>query len=188
MQYPIHVLLGFATAIYRWRRRRNRQKKPGRQFQSLQRSFSGFKYFTIWTWKYFFFPTVKSYSDSDFAPTEEVGKEKPGEGETLRFADTMSQSSYRKTYFWREWNTDFNYLYLEFEEALGKARKSTAGQSALKDEGSGFQLVAEIKQESEGYRLMALTVLPLNQVLQPGMQFSVESNPDEVGGNDVRTY
>jgi hypothetical protein len=41
-------------------------------------------------------------------------------------------------------------------------------------------LVAEIKQEAEGYRLIALTVIPSSQALQPGIQYTVNSIPDAV--------
>jgi len=176
MQYPLHVLIGLATSIYQ--RRLSRQKKP---INFLLRFFKGLKSFIAWSWKFFFFPTETNYSESDFAPKEEIPTAKPGEGEARTFADTFFNFLNQNSYFWREWNKDLDHLYPELEDALIGARENSAGQSALKNEGFGYQLVAEIKQEAEGYRLIALTVIPSSQALQPGIQYSVDSIPDAVG-------
>jgi len=175
MQYPLHVLIGLATSINQ--RRLSRQKKP---INFLLRFFKGLKRFIAWSWRFFFFPTETNYSESDFAPKEEIPTAKPSEGEARTFADTVFNFLNQNSYFWREWNEDLDHLYPELENALIVARENSAGQSALKNDGPGYQLVAEIKQVAEGYRLIALTVIPSSQALQPGIQYTVNSIPDAV--------
>ena len=179
MQGPLHGLLRLASVIYQ--RRQATKLKPMNVFRAIRKFFSVLARFTTWSWKFFFFPTDSGHSESESAQKQEADSSKPGEVEAHTYADGSSKFLDQSSYFWREWNSDFDHLHPELDDALNEARKSSAGQSALKDEGSGFQLVAEIKQELEGYRLVALTVLPSSQALQPGIQYSVDSIPDAVG-------
>ena len=179
MQVPLHALLRLANAIYQ--RRQARKLKPLNVFRAIRKFSSALASFTTWSWKFFFFPTDSGHSESESAQKQEVDSSKPGEVQAHTFAKGSFKFSDQNSCFWREWNNDFHHLYPELDDALNEARKGSAGQSALKDEGPGFQLVAEIKQELEGYRLVALTVLPSSQALQPGIQYSVDSIPDAVG-------
>jgi hypothetical protein len=175
MQYPLHAVWQSGKKIFD--RVRPRSFKPRNIPKSILRFLSRAKRMAGSIWRYFFFDS--SRTDYEFAPDDEWFRESTEPKSSSNFANIFLEFLERPTSLWRQWHSDVDHRYAELEEALEVVRRSPFGLEALEQAGPGFQLVAEIKHEDAGYRLMALTVLPMSQVLQPDIQYCVTSIPTE---------
>jgi len=173
IQYPLHTLLRAARRVFSGMGQRS--FKPRNIISGLRKTVSGIKGFFVWMGRYYFAASSLGPAEAQYAPWPGTWHSFEGEGGVTRrpFADTFSEFLERPTFLWREWSADPDHLYPDLDEALIVARENASAKSALEQEGSGFQLVAEIKHEARGCRLMALTVLPSKQVLQPDIQYRV---------------
>jgi len=175
MQYPLHAVWQSAKKIFD--RVRPRSFKPRNIPKNILGSLSKVKRTAVSIWRYYFFDS--SRIDYEFAPDDEWFRESTEPKSSSNFVNIFLEFLERPTSLWRQWHSDVDHRYKELEEALKVVRRSPFGLEALEQAGPGFQLVAEIKNEDSGYRLMALTVLPLTQVLQPEIQYCATSIPTE---------
>jgi len=173
IQYPLHALLRTTRRIFPSGGKRS--FKPRSIIRGFRKTVSGIMGFFVWLWRYYFAASSIRPANAEYAPIpgtwnsfNDEGGDAPG-----TFADSFLEFLERPTFHWREWSADPDHLYPDLDEALTVARANASAKSALEQVGPGFQLVAEIKHEASGCRLMALTVLPSEQVLQPDIQYRV---------------
>ena len=178
IQYPLHTLLRATHSAFS--RIGKPSFKPTAIARGITKTISGIKNFFVWLWRYFFAASPGEHAEEEFYAlpgtwdSYSEGKQRGPRTSHDIFAEYLA----RPEFFWREWSTDFDHLYPTLDEALLAARDNPSAKSTLEQEGPEFQLIAEIKHETLGYRLVALTVLPLTQELQPGIQYRVSDIQD----------